>query len=487
MTTMPRQAPDPASTPAVARWLARSSIRNAVLAALVFAVAFAVLADAAARVDHWADENDYLITSRYFRMLFVEGDLASGEWDDNYWTHTQPMLTRYLIGGWLWLRGYDLDDMPRRYDLTNSFAENQRKGRVPDATLLRDARLSLLPFAAGSIALLYLLGATLGGTVAGLAAAGAALASPLAREHMVRTMPEAPLAFFILLALAVGIVGVQRGCRGGLGAWWAIGLGLAAGLALATKLTGVLGLVAVALCGVLAVAGVARPIRERATRHLDGTGPSDGRERSGNGVTASMVRVGRGWVLAIVVALAAFIATNPHLYSNPLVHTAHLFKERLDDERGRQREVPGLAIQNPLARPGPVLHGSLVSGVLAGSWGVPVEAALAAIGLGVLLARAWRVSGQTGHLTPDGLTLLTVVVYFVGISAGLHLLYARYFVPTVLLGALLCGLGAQALKDTALRRLPLASPTPEGYGIGGQDRGPRVEAAGSGSRPAEST
>jgi hypothetical protein len=416
--------------------------RDATLAVVVFAVACWAFGVAAARTPHWADENDYLITSRYFLHLFVERDLSSPEWDDNYWTHTQPMVPRYLIGAWLWWRGYDLYDMPGRYDLTNSLQENQRKGRVPEDVLLQDARAPSVLFAAGSVSLLFLLGSALAGPLAGLAAAAFALGSPFVQEHMVRAMPEAPLLFFFELTLLLALLGTRQ--DGTLKPSWAMGLGVALGLALASKLTAVLSLAAVlGWIGVIVVAS----LRSR------GAGPS-------------LATHLRPWALALAVALVVFVASDPHLYRDPLTHTIHLFEQRAKEEQARQREVPRLAVRAPLDRVGRVLNGSLVVGTFTGSRGVPLEAALAIGGAIVLSVRGWQ-RWREGNLGAEALTLLTATVFFAGIAANLYLDYARYYVPTVMLGALLGGVAVDALVHASRRLGARASRSGSLSGAGG--------------------
>src|SRR6266540_2351885 len=412
--------------------------KHVALAVAVFFAGLWVYGGSARHATFWGDENDYLLTGRYFRLLFVERDLANAEWGDNYWTHTQPMLTRYIVGGWLWLRGYDLDEMPRRYDFTNSLEENIRKGRVPDEALLADARAPMVVLAAGSVVLLYLLGSALGGAAAGLVGAVVALTSRLAGGQMVRAMPEAPLAFFVLLTLLLGVLGARRAPRsdaGRLPRGWAIGLGAALGLALAAKLTAVLSVSAVAVWAALSVSRKSKvESRESGVRRL----------------TFDFRRSTR-MALALAVALVVFVASDPHLYPNPLVHTAHLFQERMNDETLRQREAPRFAIHRSLDRPGLVLKGSLVDGTFCGSQGIPIEAFLALVGFGVLLTKTWRGWRVAGRLPAESLILLTVLAYFAGTSAGLYNFHPRYFVPTLLLGTLLSGLGAAALGDFGLK------------------------------------
>src|SRR5215208_6273580 len=179
------------------------------------------------------DESRSILASRYFGYLFLERDLARPEWGDGPQTHGQPMLMRYLIGGRLWAGGYDLDALPSPYDSDKSLQENRREGRVPDATLLAAARAPMVALAAGAVTLLYLLGRVLGGVAAGLAAATLALGSPFSQTYLVRAKQEAPLVFFLMLTLLVGVLGIRRGREGGLPTGWAVALGVALGLGLA--------------------------------------------------------------------------------------------------------------------------------------------------------------------------------------------------------------------------------------------------------------
>jgi hypothetical protein len=66
---------------------------------------------------------------------------------------------------------------------------------------------------------------------------------------------------------------------------------------------------------------------------------------------------------------------------------------------------------------------------------------LSAIGLALLIWRcghAWRASESLGQ---EGLLAVTVVTFFLGTIGGLLLAWPRYYLPTLVLGTLLSGLG----------------------------------------------
>ena len=380
------------------------------------------------------DEGDYILTARYFDYLFVQHDVTRPEWGDGYWTHTQPMLARYLVGGSLWVGGYDLAKVPGRYRWGRSLEENRLEGRVPEAPLLFQARAPMAVMAAGAVGLLYVLGRVLGGPLAGLAAAALALASPFAQQYLVRAVNDAPLVFCLLLGLLLAIVGARRGRAGGLPTRWAVAVGAALGLGLGAKLTAVLSLAAV--LGWAALAALL------AARRRPASAPGDRLRRAW--------AAGRGWVLAPVVGVALFVLSDPHLYPNPLLHTAHLFQDRAEEMVNQQRVSPGDALLNPLDRPGYVLGGSLIDGTWTGSHGLPFEALLAGLGGAALLLRTWRGWRQAGLAPVEGFVALTAVVYFAGTSLGLLVPWPNYYLPTLLIGSLLSGLGISAVVRWAL-------------------------------------
>src|SRR5438552_2094995 len=104
-------------------------IAEVVLALAVLFAAGSVFFDVKAKID--SDEAEWIGTTRYFQLYFVEHDVSAQSWPDEYWTRTQPMVVRYAIGGWLWLHGYDLKALDPTYDYTRNAAENRRAGLGP--------------------------------------------------------------------------------------------------------------------------------------------------------------------------------------------------------------------------------------------------------------------------------------------------------------------------------------------------------------------
>src|SRR5688500_2315094 len=80
----------------------------------VFVVSLNVFLGAKAKVD--SDEGNWIGTTVYFQRFFIERDFSEDAWADTYWTRTQPMVFRYVIGSWLWWRGQDLAVLNPNYD-----------------------------------------------------------------------------------------------------------------------------------------------------------------------------------------------------------------------------------------------------------------------------------------------------------------------------------------------------------------------------------
>ncbi|MDP8923658.1 MAG: hypothetical protein M3O34_12355, partial [Chloroflexota bacterium] len=187
------------------------------VAAAVLVAGLWVLGDSAKRVEMHGDEVVAIMATPYFEYLFIRRDVHREEWhDEGHAVHTHPMISRYIMGGWLWVQGYNQRRLPERtYRSSLSPEENRRQGRVPSQALLAHARTPMVASGAGAILVLYLLGRALAGVPAGLVAAGLALGSPLAQEHLVRARPDPPFALFFLLTLLLGVLGARRRHDGG--------------------------------------------------------------------------------------------------------------------------------------------------------------------------------------------------------------------------------------------------------------------------------
>jgi MFS family permease len=405
-------------------WLIPRVRRGLLWAVASFVVALAVLSLEARQAGFEGDEADYVATSRYFGYLFLQRDVARKEWGDNHWTRTQPPLTRYLIGGWLTARGYDLETLNQPYVSTASSLEvNRQKGRVPEDDVLAAARQPMVLLGSGAVALLYPLGAVLGGPLAGGAAVILALTSPFLRYTLVHAWAEAPLAFFLLLAVLLAAAGASRVASGGAWGAWSLGLGLALGLAFGIKLTGAIGAAATGIWALAAAMGIGRP---------------------------RLVLWSSG---AVAVMVCLFVAINPYLWRGPAAGLMGMLQERRDEMAAQQRQWPEFAVLRAAERPGLTVAGSLRVGPWAETLlATPINLALLVLGAGQLAMLRRRGMAPPGGWASASMLIAWLLTSLLVIAWGLGLSYPRYFLPNCLLTLPFAGLGVATAVRSVRKR-----------------------------------
>jgi hypothetical protein len=459
--------PDRAARPILP---SRGAVVDAWVAGALFVVAALVLLRAAETVPFHGDESEWIAAGRYFRFVFLDHDLSGQVWRPSWLNRDQPPLGRYVIGGIVWASGTDPDKVNRTYAWERDYAANLREGRVPEPHILMPVRRAMALVGAASIVLLFMAGRLVGGTVVGAVAGLAAAFSPLLQSYFVQARTEALLAFFSTLSL-VALLAFARAYqrRGRLRrVGWSVGLLL--GLALATKLTA-----AVAILGACAYGGAAALARVR-------TAPRE---------AARLV----GWCAATgLLATFVWVAVNPFLWPDPVGRTWSMLAQQqaIMVEQGEQfgnpveAALPGrllLMVERSFVENStpafdygaprgsePLVRRTFSE--LPAAFGIGVELALAAVGLVVLAWQAvtvWRSGARHG---PETALLWWLAAYYLGIGANLSLDWPRYYVPTAFFGAILIGMGVQAIVSAATRWWRGSSR------VAAPAVGPRAEAAG---------
>ena len=440
------------------------------LAAVVFLVAAGLFFERAGRVGYNTDEGQAIWPSAYFRYVFLEGQLGSPVWDENYWTLTQTPVYRYIIGASIWAHGLnsqplDLDHRadevrgpdrakyldPATYRDERKLAEQRRVPRPP-ADVLWAARVPMVLLGAGTATMLFLVAAELVGgmlgLLAGLIAAAGFVMAPFVQTLIPRAHTEAPFLFFLFLALWLAIRAARAAApiTGGalvdrrslvLGALSGLAVGLSAG----SKLTGVLALAGLGgfAAGAFGLALLAR--RPELAAHF--------------GPRPILERAWRWSALGAVVGLLVFLAVNPFLWPDPVGRTRAMLQFRQQEMLGQQTLNEELAVP-----PGVVNRLWLVTrrSTFDEPWfghrqGLPVEAALAAVGAAVLLVRT--VGGRrTGQLvSAEAVVGVWALALVVGSGLNLGIDWDRYYLPTAAVGLVLAGVGAASLVDAVRRML----------------------------------
>jgi hypothetical protein len=444
---------------------ARVPLPEWVVATLVFVIAAVVLLSEARYSPFEIDESGYIATSRYFGYLVLERNVSREEWGVNYWTLTQPPLTRYVIGLWLSASGYDLEKLNEPYVSTaSSYEVNVMKGRVPTDDVLWRSRQPLALLGAGAIGLLYLFGARVGGVWVGLVTAALALSSSFIRYTFVHVWAEGPLAFFFVLSALLAVAGAPALVDGRRWVRWTIGLGLALAVATSVKMTGVVGIVALGAWAV-AVAGQAFWSRRTRSDQLADAAPS-GLPRAATAPVAWRALRATG-IVAIVVG-TVWVAVNPFLWRGPLVGTWLMIANRAEETAYQQEQWPEYAVHDWAERPWLTLSGSVQVGPFAETpLTALVNLPLLAMGLVAVVGHTRR----SGVLAQTSMLIAWVVTYFVVIVLGLGLKYPRYFMPTTLLFLPVVALGLILGIQTVWNLLPraLGRPRPAEQGAPGRD------------------
>jgi hypothetical protein len=407
-----------------------STLVHALVAVGLFAWALGLFNAARAGVELQGDESSSISMSSYFRTLFLERNTRPGAWSPGYYTLTQPPGFRHVLGAGLWLQGHDLATLNEPFDwrYPNDLEWQRQHGRLPTDEILRDARTVAILFGAGAVALLYVVAVQLDLPIGGIAAALTVSANPYIQLHFGRAKAESTFAFFLLLSVVLVLRSFGRPA-GGPRLWDAVPAGLALGLALSTKLTGILSIPALGLACLLAILS----------------------RRPGSRLRGLSVRP-LGWgCVAVAVCCALFVALNPFLWRDPLGRTYALFEFRRVEMIGQQQSYPDDAVYDLDDRVTRVLRRALVDDTWATTaLGVPLDVPLAAIGLitlGIMAASDWR---RTRHVGPASVFVLWLHAYLFGTIWGYSLDWERYVLPVYLFAALTSGIGLSVLLQHAL-------------------------------------
>jgi 4-amino-4-deoxy-L-arabinose transferase-like glycosyltransferase len=399
------------------------------------------------------DESQWIYTTRYL-TLFRQGDFASPEWN-NYWTHTQPPLARYMMGSSLRLAGFDLLHVNGPWDFTKEADENRALGNVPTSEMVFWARLPMGFVAAGAVLLLFLIARRIGGVPAGIGAAAWLAANPRSRELMTRAEADGLLIATILLGLYLTLVLLeqtdtmrQRPASTSRKAGIILVLGIVLGLGISTKLTGALTLFACVL--ILAAVSLKRWQRNRETAAL------------GSSLAGPLVGTCVTLIALTFIAFTLFVVLNPALYENPPANTAALFSFRQDEMQQQMAAYPSAALSEGLPRIESALVRtmftySVSAGLTRAAFGdgalqigqvLPVDLLLVASGLFFALRMLFR--DRTAQAEPlpaenKALAILTALVFsgvfFFGISLNMGLDWDRYTLPLWVFAALWAGVG----------------------------------------------
>ncbi len=183
------------------------------------------------------DESTIIYTSRDYFYQFVQRDLSLVTFNETPISPTEQHLrllngtvSRYLFGLVWYTRGGSINTINEQWDWGADWQYNLSNGHIPTDDLLITARTVSSALLAASVVVLFTIGMMLGGRwVAYLASLYYAL-NPAVLLNGRRAMMEGGLLLFTLLVVLMGLWYIRKRT-------WraAIGLGIASGLAVASK------------------------------------------------------------------------------------------------------------------------------------------------------------------------------------------------------------------------------------------------------------
>lgn len=258
------------------------------------------------------DEATQIYMSRDYAYQFIQRDLTLVRYSDPAISAQEQELrllngtiNKYLIGAAWHSAGYGVDDINEQWDWGAGYAYNVSTGHAPSSGLLQTARLPSALLTAAGVLVIFLIGRASGGRGAAYLAAALYALNPAVLVNGRRAMMEGGLLAFTLLTVLTGVWFVREK------SWRAaLVLGIAAGLAVASKHTA-----AFAVAGVFVGCALSVDWRRTIPRLL----------------------------AAGVVALVMFYILNPAWWGDPLARAAEVLTLRQDLLTGQVSAFGGYA------------------------------------------------------------------------------------------------------------------------------------------------
>jgi len=399
---------------------------------VVLAVSLLVFLPAVFRVPFHGDESQQIASSGYLK-LFLQGRFSDPAWNEGFWTLSVPPMSPYFIAVGRFVGGYGDEELNGFWDSNLDDVRNVAAGNMPGIGLLRWSRLPMALLAALTVVILFGLIKRSAGMVAAYLFAVLFLLNPYMRITLVRAMSEAPLLAFVAMAVLAGERMLHHGqLLHDVGdaarrryLLWALMLGIASGLASASKLNG---LAIVAPATVLALVGPLVP-------------------RRGQPVHRDFVLALLGAGIVIVSACLTFVLVNPFLYSDPVGRLAKMFTHRVALMNFQVAHSPQARMPDGGAR----LHRLALRvfetySVLPQAGVLGANSVLTVIGLGVTLG--WVFQWGQGANRRNGVVVLGLIGFsLVGPALLTSLDWDRYYLFPVVFSTWLIAIGLTFLAQ----------------------------------------
>ena len=414
---------------------------NAIIVVALFSITLAINNDRMQDTELHPDETRWLNRAYYLEDF---ADPFSQTWEDYYLTRGQPPGGSYLMGLGLFLQGKPLD-ANGVWDFHFSTEWNDMAGAVPDDDVLMAGRRTNAIVGALVVVLTFVAASMLtnrfGGIMAGLFLAY----HPLQITLSTQALSDELLALSIVVTFVAAFKFASRPSFG-----WALLMGLALGIGGATKLA------PLALSFVLAAFGALWLIWQW-RQH----GPAALRWPAAR----------RGVLLLIqpVISGFVFVAMYPYLWVDPIGRALKLLDFRTTEMASQARIWPWAKVNNPkeaLMRYGEQLHDTASTTKHLQQWvndntGIAItnpeslDFIVIAIGAVLLL----RIVIQRGLWSPHAMVAMLMAAEVGAVTVGLGVDFYRYYLPILLVNAILVGVAFGEAGST-LRGFFNRAPSP---------------------------
>lgn len=274
------------------------------------------------------DESSWIATSYYYEA-FMNGEILSPVWNEQYFTLNQPPVTRYLIGLGRRIGGYQLFQLNSPWNFFANQETNINLGNMPNSDLLWWSRLPMAILSVLSLLILFFLVKKVAGRTAGYILLLLLVINSSLLEMLLRAMGEAPLLASVVLAAYAGYqalkhwehIAMSRDRQSRIylrSFFWLVMLGIFSGIASSSKLNGM----ATTLAG-LGICALLPCIRGK------------------NIINSERITFAITSAVFIVLAVGiVFISLNPYLYPDPLVRTRKMVEFRLTEIHKQTKNLP---------------------------------------------------------------------------------------------------------------------------------------------------
>lgn len=417
------------------------------------------------------DESTVIFTSKDYAYIFLDRDWSRVAYEANPADPEKATeqdlrllngtLTRYVMGLTWQVAGFTVNDINAQWDWGADWNYNQSTGHAPTEALLHTLRLTSAVLLIVGLIALFAIGWQLGGAWIAILASLYYALNPALLLNGRRAMMEGAFIAFSLLTVLAGIGFLKRPSL-----WRALLLGVAAGLALASKHTAVFTVAVVYATCMLYL--IVQAIRSREDDASD----------------AEFVLLPYG-VLAAAVTGGVFVLLNPAWWSDPLARILEVLERRQDLLGGQTAffggyasltdQITGFLRQVFMAQPQffevqawQVWLGDQIQAYESSPWrgfavggsvvGAILLYAMMALGLGMLLRGPVERSAARWVVGFWALTMLLTTALLTPVEWG------RYYLPAYPAVGLVASVGViwlvQQVWNRRPRRYPIPEPTP---------------------------